>query len=220
MTVDDATVRQTMDERAGVVERMLAAEGCNDCFLSDPTLHRPVLDAPQARWIGRKYFSSSPRIALVLVNPGGGNSDGAFFRREATIFRDFFTTRNYGLIEGHFVKELKRGVKWLAWYRDVLGLNHDEIAQLNVAWCGTKENRYPPKMLDHCFRKHTSGLLRLLDPQVVLLSGSAIHRFSSPLSTMLPSATIISTLHYANRKSRADEHAEARRVWSIIRGIH
>lgn len=207
-----------MSERQVAIDRMREAQGCDDCFLSDRTLARPVLDSPQGRWIGRRYFSSSPRIALLLVNPGGGNSDGPFFRREATLFRQFMERGDYAALEQHFERELKRGVKWLAWYRDVLGLHHDEIAQLNVAWCGTRENRYPPAMLSHCFRKHTSDLLKLLDPDVVLLSGSAIHRFSPSIHRLLPRAKIVPTLHYANRKSKEAERAEAERVWTVIRG--
>src|SRR5262249_38324031 len=77
---------------------------------------------------------------------------------------------NWGIRQGRFMK----------FYLDGLNLELDEVAFANVAWCSTAGNRYPPDMLKLCFAKHTRQLLKGLDPEVVLLSGSQVHSFPLP----------------------------------------
>jgi hypothetical protein len=198
------------------IDRMQAAGTCDDCFRSPSKLQRPLCDVPQPRWIGASYADARPRIAVVLINPGGGRDQSPELSREASIFRSFHETGDYEPIRAYFSVRLRRGVRWLAWYRDVLGLDHDEIAQLNVAWCATKNDQYPAAMLRHCFDKHTSQLLRALDPEIVLLSGSSVWSFQAGVRSILPNADVVPMLHYRSRKSRDDERVEAQRVRARI----
>jgi precorrin-6x reductase len=71
-------------------------------------------------------------------------------------------------------------------------------------------------MLRHCFIKHTSRLLCALEPDVILLSGSATHPFAANIQHLLPKAKVVKTIHYANRRSNAHKMAEARLVKDII----
>ncbi len=199
------------------VAAMQGADGCEDCFRMGLGLTRSLCDAPQPRWIGKRYFAASPRVAVVLINPGGGGpSADPALAREADLFREFHRTGDYERVRDYFTAAISRGDRWLSWYRDTFGLNHDEIAQLNIAWCPTRENRHPGPMLRHCFNKHTSLLLRALEPNVVLLSGSATHRFDADIQRLFPRAEVVPTMNFAHRKSYADELAEARRVKDII----
>lgn len=199
------------------VAKMRGAATCDDCFKMGIGLVRAFCNVAQPRWIGTGYFSSSPRVVVALINPGGGGSSATpALRAEADLFREFYRTGDYDVVRAYFGDSIQRGDPWWRWYQTVLGLEHDQIAQINVAWCPTKSNRYPLRMLRHCFQKHTSGLLAALAPNVVLLSGSAIHVFAPELAGLLPTTTIIPTLHYAHRKSRAEERAEGERVKRII----
>lgn len=207
----------TPNKTNDAVAAMQAAGGCEDCFQMGIGLTRPLCDAPQPRWIGKCYFTASPRVAVVLINPGGGGpSADPALAREADLFREFYKTGEYERVRKYFTSAISRGDRWLTSYRELFGLNHDDITQLNIAWCPTRENRYPGQMLRHCFKKHTSRLLRALEPDVVLLSGSATHRFAADINHLLPQAEVMKTIHYANRGSNADKLEEARRVMEII----
>lgn len=204
----------SLDEAIAAMRR---AAGCEDCFLKWPRLTRTRCDLPQPRWIGPDYFSSSPRIAIVLINPGAGDTvDKALIVREADRFRAFYRTGDYAPIQTHFIREIERGAPWLTWYRDALALNPNAVAQLNIAWCPTQKNEYPAPMLKHCFATHTSGLLKSLSPDIVLLSGVATHAFESDLRAILPLARVITMLHYAHREGRKRELDEVKRVRNLI----
>lgn len=199
------------------VAAMRSAGGCEDCFQTDLGLNRSFCDVPQPRWIGKRYFATSPRVAVVLINPGGGGTSAdPALAREAELFREFYNSGDYERIRDYFMAAISRGDRWLCWYRDKFGLNHDEIAQFNIAWCATRANKYPPRMLRLCFEKHTSGLLRELEPDIVLLSGSGTHRFAGSIQHLLPHAEVVPTIHFRNRGPNMDKMAEARRVQEII----
>lgn len=200
------------------VAAMQGAAGCEDCFRMGLDLTRSLCDAPQPRWIGMRYFAASPRVAVVLINPGGGGSSAnPALAREADLFREFHSTGDYERVRDYFMAAIRRGDSWLSWYRDKFGLNHDVIAQLNIAWCPTRKDKYPVAMLRHCFCKHTSTLLCALEPDIVLLSGSATHQFAKDIQRLLPRAEVVKTIHYKNRnKTKVEKMAEARRVKDII----
>ena len=204
----------------GAIAAMRGAAGCEDCFETNSNLYRALCDTPQPRWIGKRYFDASRRVVVVLINPGGGGSSAnPALSQEADFFRQFYRTGNYDAVRSYFKKQMDQGARWWNWYRDVLGLKHDEIAQINVAWCPTRDNEYPPAMLRHCFAKHTASLLLCLNPDLVLLSGSATHRFASDVSKALPAARVLQTLHYAHRKSKVEEATEAERIRRLIAGM-
>jgi hypothetical protein len=201
---------------AAAIEVMRSAGSCDDCFQMRPDLARPLCDVPQPRWVGERYHLVRPRIALVLINPGGGRDEDPSLLREAETFRKFHNTGDYGPIRAYFAVRLARNVPWLAWYRDVFGLRHEEIAQLNVAWCATQQDKYPAQMLNHCFGKHTTQLLRALNPDIVLLSGDETHGFVTRVCAVVPEADVVPTIHFRNRKRTSVRFAEAARVRARI----
>jgi hypothetical protein len=69
-------------------------------------------------------------------------------------------------------------------------------------------------MLTTCFERHTEKLLTTLDPDVVLLSGSATHRFAGRIRRLLPDCRVVPMLHYAHRKGHSAEVRELQRVRS------
>jgi hypothetical protein len=99
-----------------------------------------------------------------------------------------------------------------AFYLTGLALNLDDIAFANIAWCGTKGNKYPRTMLDRCFEKNTSRLLSILQPTTILVGGGQVKRFEGQIQKMLANVTIIRTLHYAHRKRSSGRTTGNQRV--------
>jgi hypothetical protein len=74
-------------------------------------------------------------------------------------------------------------------------------------------------MLNDCFRRHTEPLIRLLEPEIIILSGSSTHSFAGKINQALPSCPVITTLHYAHRKGKNVEEQEFQIVRDQIRHI-
>jgi hypothetical protein len=109
-------------------------------------------------------------------------------------------------------------------YLGGLGLSLNELSLVNIAWCATKGDYHPARMLETCFQKHTSALLKLLDPDLVLLSGKAdVHPFEGKVRESLPRAMIIKDRHYSYyirspKKSAPQLHAVKMKIDEIRRG--
>jgi hypothetical protein len=101
-------------------------------------------------------------------------------------------------------------------YSEDLGLDYEDLAFANIAWCGTLDNRYPRRMLDKCLSRHTGPLLHILEPEVVLLSGQSTHRFKGCIEERLPQARVICMWHFAHRKGEAAWARECRRVKAAL----
>jgi hypothetical protein len=71
-------------------------------------------------------------------------------------------------------------------------------------------------MLAECFARHTLPLLRILQPDLLLLSGSKTKTFHAEIAAALPAARIEPMMHYAHREGAAAEAAEIQRVKSIL----
>lgn len=195
---------------------------CDLCF-SDPDLglSRPTVDLPQPRWVGPRYWNSEQRVLLLLLNPGSGDGYAGGANRK---FKGLLHAYKQG--EGTLdavlehqredMPEWGRG-RFLRFYLNGLGLDLDSVAFANMAWCATSGNRYPPKMLSRCFEQHTSKLLKVLAPDLVILSGGGTHSFKKRIAEILPQANVIKTLHYAHRKGKAAEQAELDALRSLIR---
>ena len=108
-------------------------------------------------------------------------------------------------------------------YIDESDLEKDKIAFANIAWCAawceTGGNQYPSEMLNTCYDKHTKKLLKIIKPDIIILSGSATHRFCSEIHKVIPASNVITTFHYANRESDIDVQTEQARVKKQIQGI-
>src|SRR5437016_6005197 len=192
------------------------ASACRQCFTNIRSLKAPTIDIAQPRWVGRKYRRTRPRVLVLMLNPGSGESrtDSADCKARRLI-RAFAagecTLRD---VLGHIQADAKnwgRG-RFIDFYSTDLGLNFERLAFANVAWCSTRGNHYPPEMLHTCFTRHTSELLQILRPDIVLLSGASVRRFAKKINKLLPSATIITTFHFAHRKGKQAWLTEAARV--------
>jgi SAM-dependent methyltransferase len=197
---------------------------CRLCFQNRRlSLTAPTIDIAQPRWVGSKYWRAKRRVLILMLNPGSGDSrvDDAD-RRARRLIRTFACGKaRLRKVLDHFQKDAANWGKgrFLDFYGADLGLDVEELAFANVAWCATRGNRYPAAMLDTCFARHTSELLQILNPNVVLLSGVAVHKFRDQITTVLPRAKLVSTFHFAHRKGKRAWLREALRVRRHIRGL-
>ena len=194
------------------------ATSCRRCFEVDASLTPATVDVAQPRWVGPFYWQSSPRVLLLLLNPGAGGSANRdanlTFVERLRSFRDGKTD-----IAPIFDHQLQTIPTWgrppgrfSRFYFDGLGLTLQAVALANIAWCATLDNSYPEHMLQRCFKNHTSALLNVLDPSIVLLSGTAIRRYQRYISEVVPRAVVVPMLHFAHRKGKEAEETELARV--------
>ena len=212
-----------MTHAAAVETLYQSAMACTACFSSNSELHLATIDLPQPRWVGAAYHASKPRVLVVMLNPGQGDGPQLeqnlrlkhllhqYKRREANFGEVMAFQRQHMPIWGR-----PQG-RFLPFYTTALGLKLDELSLLNVALCATKENKYPRHMLSRCFETHTSAVAVTLQPDVVLLSGSASHSFLPAFAQRMPQARVLPMLHYAHREGsqvEAQEHARIRTALS------
>ena len=193
------------------------ATRCRECFIRGEVT-APYIDVAQPRWVGQKYWESSFRVLVLMINRGRSPKNSASareFLRRVRAFRD-------GTMELDELLERQRKAMESSWarfrrfYISGLALDFDDVAFANVAWCATAENVYPESMLGRCFSKHTGPLLQVLRPHVVLASGRPVRPFGRRVRDLLPTADVIETLHYAHRKGRTEERDELTRVRSAL----
>jgi len=206
---------------SGISEEVLqifqTAVKCSACFEST-SLRRSVIDLPQPRLIGQSYWSCEKRVLILLINPGSGaarrdNADLAH-RNLIALFRS--GTGSIDEIFRHQRDDIANWGRFVSFFINRLGLNLSELALANIAWCGTDGNRYPLTMLERCFDRYTSALIRALKPNVILLSGTRVHRFQETLRAIAPNARLVLVPHYAHRERAAFEQAAAQRIRSEL----
>jgi len=192
---------------------------CRQCFDLREVVE-PTINVAQPRSVGPGYWASRMRVVVLLLNPGQSRDDGgargfleriqefrAGVRKLDTILAGQRQVMpSWGRPAGRFGEFYVRG----------LGLNINEIAFVNVAWCATRGNKYPQTVLGRCFQLHTSELLRLLAPDVILACGRQTHRFAGAIAALMPEVSVIRTLHYAHREGRRAEERELRRVRAAL----
>jgi hypothetical protein len=198
------------------------ALSCRSCFknrIAEPA----TIEMAQPRYIGPDYFTSHPRVVVVALNPGAGNSSAKMSKNQ--VFAKYIDDYKHHRItrDEYFTFQAKYMEEWgnppgrfLRFYRDGIGLSLAETAMANIAWCADRNNGYPRAMLTTCFENFTAMLLDLLDPNVVLLSGVGPHAFAGKIKQRLPRAKILKTLHYAHRKGYNAEHEEFRRIRVLL----
>jgi hypothetical protein len=202
---------------AGKFEQLCRkAVKCRWCF-TELSLKAPTIDIAQPRWIGRTYWAARPRVLVLIVNPGSGEGrkDDPADKDARRLIRAFSKGRGtLRAITEHFKRDAKGwgGGRFKGFYSTDLGLAFEDTAFANVAWCSTCGNRHPPRMLERCFSRHTEYLLRILEPQIVLLSGGGTHRFQTRIAKLLPQAKIITMLHFAHREGGAAWDREKLRI--------
>ncbi len=190
---------------------------CNECF-KDGHLRRSFIDVAHPRLIGKNYWACPVKILVLMINPGKGRDDDAH-RQAAERIRAFGSGRDtLAEIFQSQRDDLPNWGKFMSFYVGELGLRVDDIALANVAWCSTEHDKYPDRMLDECFDRHTGSLVRLLNPDAILLSGSSIGRFKTKIEHLVPNARVILAPHYANREGCEYNQTHARRIRSELDG--
>lgn len=196
------------------------AVSCRSCF-SDFKLSPADVAIAQPRWVGPKYWQTHPKIIVIMLNPGSGNfrNDNSAktardllndYRRGNRSLQEVFDSQRADMVNWG------RGRRFLNFLEKSLGFDLRMIALMNFAWCATKNNEYPLPMLNSCFSKFGIPLLQSLEPNVVLLCGSNIHRFSIRTQHCLPNAKVILTLHYAHREGAEREAIESSRIKALL----
>lgn len=206
-----STVSQSCTENEAV-RIMQQAGACSLCFRGGFGVQATRFTIPKPRWIGERYWSSAPRVVVVLINPGAGaDQSEEFHRRERVLFTEFHRTGDYAPIRDYF-RRWRQYDELFSWYTNNFGIGFEDRSQINIAWCATQDNKYPSGMLQTCFEHHTGPLLAALQPHAVLLSGSAAHGFESRIRQTIPDVRILCILHYAHRESREREVKEGEEV--------
>ena len=214
--------RQAVTELSLVAPLYKAAMSCSSCFGASGDLHLPTIDLPQPRWVGPAYDASSPRVLVVMLNPGQGDGPQLEqnLRLKGLLHRYKNSHTNFAAVlefqREHMNEWGRPQGSFLPFYTTGLGLSLDELAFINIALCATTENKYPRWMLKSCFHLHTAALVLALRPDVVLLSGSATHSFSAEFSSRLPSARVVPMLHYAHREGAEAEQREHARIRDVM----
>jgi len=180
---------------------------CNACF-ENGQLTRPYVDLAQPRYIGPAYVDGHPKIAWIMINPGAGSANPAD-QSWRSVLMDY--RNEEASLDDVFTEQRKHIPAWrsLLSFLGQHGLDVDSIALLNIAWCASKDNKYPKEMLSRCWDRHTSLWLAELAADIVILSGSPAHRFETQVNSLLPSSRVFKTFHYAHRPIDA-ERATAR----------
>jgi hypothetical protein len=139
------------------------------------------IDVAQPRWVGPKYWETAPRTVVLTINPGRSPKNSTVAPEFLSQIRQFRegTLPLQAILNGQRERmEFWGHGRFKRFYIDGLGLDFDNIAFANVAWCATADNSYPRSMLLRCFAKHTGPLLKVLRPDVVLCSGGPTHPFA------------------------------------------
>ena len=156
------------------------AVACSYCFVDDPLRkwgHVPERPADRrddvalVPWVGSRYPATSPRVVVMMLNPGHAAAPHKLTRRDlghqlrdGKISYSEYNTRLTPLVP-----------KWgfggvVRWLR-AINLEPEAISFLNVALCAVANDDYFPQLFKACFSRHTRDLLASLEPQVVLLCG-------------------------------------------------
>jgi len=117
---------------------------CNHCFHSG-YVRRSFVDIAQPRFIGTGYWQARQRNLFLFVNPGAGHSsaEDIQMRKDLHAFHDghlklgelFARQRNY-------MPRWGRNGSFLRYFNEIK-VNLDDIALLNVAWCGSEGEFLP-----------------------------------------------------------------------------
>lgn len=193
---------------------------CSYCF-EHHNVRRAFVDVAQPRLIGTAYWATRPRLAWLMINPGAGKGSSLDER-----WRNLLRGLRSGQEQLETVFEFQRTnaksmTPQLVAFLKGYGLTMDTLALVNVAWCSTIGNDYPPAMLDSCWKRHTRRWLTELEPDLVVLSGSATSRVRSALLELLPVSKVIQTWHFRHRRGFVAEKEEQLRVrrWLCDAGV-
>ena len=193
-----------------IIETYQRASKCNQCFDEvDTNLSRGLIPYAQPRWIGNQYFSAQTRVCILAINPGnvGTNNNRITASNKFTkaIKSLQINTKAWDTVMDFISRDMPfwgRG-RYYDYYFKRMGLDPDKTALMNMMLCSSQSNSYSSLSLSNCFKKYTLSLLKELNPDVLILSGtktiSVFDKFSENISSMLPEMEIIKCFHYAAR---------------------
>ena len=147
------------------------AVGCNRCF-PKMAVARASVDLAQPRYVGPGYWTATERRLFLMINPGAGSNSPS----DQALRQDIVAYRNRDIdLEQLFERQRKHFPEWgrgkFLSFLENLGGPLDGVALLNVAWCSTQGDRYPPAMLQTCFEAYTKRALEALQPTVIIACG-------------------------------------------------
>jgi hypothetical protein len=193
------------------------AINCKSCF-ENTELVRGKVKKAQPRWVGEDYFLSNKKICILMISPGDVGPKTRFARQQAS---SDFENLIQGLEEGsasweeamlfilNDMPNWGQGGKYNKLYFDHLKLPLKEIAFLNVMLCSARkkdprgkfQNYYSQQTMRNCFINHTHNLLKDLDPDICILSGTAVWEFAkrANLNFLFPDCEFKELGHYAAR---------------------
>lgn len=188
------------------------AVSCRECFVRGH-VQDAAINIAQPRWIGPNYWAAKPRVVILMLNPGGGGTTANPNHEPCRLLIEDFRSGRVSLQDlfreqGEEMESWGRPRgKFRRFYLDHLGLRKDDIAFANIAWCSTARDKYPQPMLSECFQRHTRRLLELLEPDLIVASGSAVRQFLASSGASFGPCEVVHIPHYANRGSnlRSDD---------------
>jgi hypothetical protein len=195
---------------------------CRMCF--DQGFAKPAsVDVAQPRWIAPGYLNAAVKVLIISLNPGAGNTpekqqaNGPFrqilfdYKEGRKSLHDLFAFQREYILSW----DTPSG-RFVSFYLAGMGLDLDEVALANIAWCAAAKNKWSKQMFSQCFQMHTAKLIVAILPDIIILSGSDTHRYASKSNKLVPNCRVISTIHYAHRKGKAAERKELMQVIKMI----
>jgi len=181
------------------------AVACSYCFMPERTLDwkrvpptrppdRPD-DVAMAPSVGSRYSMTSPRVTVVMMNPGHAPAQHKVVRQKLgrRLKDGEISYEEYNRKLALLVPEWGFGgvVRWLR----ALKLEPESIAFLNLALCAVAGDRYFPELFGTCFIRHTRNMMATLEPDAVVLCGK---KWLEPYEESIKSlgTNVILTWHY------------------------
>ncbi len=195
------------------------AIACSYCFMRERAKdwghvpERPADrrdDVPFLPWVGPRYSTATPRVMVMMLNPGHAAAQHKLIRRDLghQLRSGEITYEEYNTALTPLVPKWGFGgvVRWL----EALKLEPETISFLNMALCAVANDDYFSKLFETCFERHTRNLVVTLEPHVVLLCGKKeLNPYASSIESL--GAKVILTWHYRPMNTRKGK-AELRRV--------
>lgn len=187
-----------------VIKLYKKAGSCRDCFTKElgrlPT--GSGCRMPQPRYIGPQYWGSTPRIVVCMINPGAGKQVEREFEN---LLVEFYTDQiPFYKVNDYLRKQMRvwGGGQYERMLTHHLKLDINKIALMNIVLCPmvdiNEQNDNPAAAADNCYKRYTSKILRDLQPSIVILSGSSIHRFKQQIEDSVGCDVVLGP-HYASR---------------------
>ena len=186
---------------------------CSACFASGQ-LARSLIDVAQPRWIGLRSGAAKPRVLIMITNPGAGENrrDDQDLKFRDALYKYSDNKTDIQPVFSQQFGDMQNWNKLLSFYIYGFGLDLQEIALANVAWCGSKGDQHPSWMLNNCFERHTKELPGLLKPELVILGGRDAAGFRARIRGSFSSIQIEAVLHFAHRKGMDEQNKDIARV--------